>query len=226
MSATWGAGWGTEWDGGQYPPPAGECGGDALNRALRELVRLIMGMPAGSVRPAHQNSPRGLAGENYATVLVADVVPSAQPESLIVQVDGVDTEAVVIPQEAMVSVQFYKVKADATAAGQRALDGAGIPQWSTFAFDQAMRLGARLGLTSSWEMRRGMTLGLSRVGTARNLATVNDAVWESRGQIDLWFNVMALETETTTTFGEIGEINIKVESPDGTVHTKTIEVSP
>lgn len=168
---------------------------DAINLAVRDLVRAVMGMPNGSVRPADQMAPAGGQATEIATVKI--VSTSEIGHAALTQADaGDDTSTASVDQldEVVASVQFYRSPAK---------DAAGKATYSNAAFDRAKRLGARLQLPSSVTLMNDAGLGLLRVGPARNLAALADSIWESRGQIDLTFNVSTIETEAVVTVTDV-----------------------
>lgn len=168
---------------------------DAINRAVRDLVRTVMGMPDGSVRPADQMAPAGGQTTEIATVNIistSEIGWAAQGQ--VDAEDGTSVASVDQLDEVVASVQFFRSPTK---------DAAGKATYSNAAFDRAKRLGARLQLPTSVAAMSDAGLGLLRVGHARNLAALADSIWESRGQIDLVFNVSTIETEAVTTVTDV-----------------------
>jgi hypothetical protein len=212
----WASDWGTETNGAS---PATDTGADRLGRAVRELVRQVMGMPAGSVRPANQVAPRGKATEGFATVLLIQTDDAGWTEQVISGTVGSEAQTLTVPRYVTASVQFFKGKAPLVDDAANSVYGGG-------GFDQASRLPSRLQLAVFVELMRTMRLGFIGASPPRDLTGLTNEQWESRGQVDLHFQVIAAEDAPIGTFGEIGEIDITVETPDGTQHSETIEVNP
>jgi hypothetical protein len=211
-------GWETPWDGAGMVV-TGETMNEGMGRAIRKLVATAMGFAGKDVRPENDGGPRGKPGETFATVHVTSTETQGWAES---EIDAPGTtEAIRTPIRVTVSVNFWK-----GAPPKAATDPAGIARYTTAAFDMVERLPRRLQLTQLSEMMRGMGLGFIGASRARDLADTINAQWESRGQVDLYFSALSSENAAITTYGEIGEINTVVESPDGTQHTTTTEVSP
>ncbi len=215
MSAAWGDGWGSSWGAGSDPSStdAPEAATDRMNRALRVLIQSAMGMPPGSVRPANQIAPRGNQTAEFATVLIADAINEGWAETTYaVQPDTSVVESVEIQQRLYVSVQFFKAPNK---------DRAGIVKYSKAAFDRASRLPNRLQLSQFSAMMQQMGFGYVSHGRPRDLTDISDATWESRGQVDLEFYVIAREAGPMDVFTSFGA-GIFVQTPDGAIHEQTI----
>lgn len=199
---------------------------DDLGKAVRSLVRVVMGMPENSVRPADQRAPAGDQTTEIATVkiLTADEVGrSARTIEADPDDDELSIEALEVPVRFVASIQFFRrpaVNADATTGK----DPTGAARYGTAAFDRAVQLGQRLQLSSSVEAMARMGLCLSDVGGARNLAAIVDANWESRGQVDVTFNVISRITAPIQTITTV-PLTTQVQDPGDDVHTTTTEVS-
>lgn len=75
----------------------------------------------------------------------------------------------------------------------------GIARYSNAAFDRAARLVQKLRLSSSMTLMRALGLGFVSASPIRNLNAIVDHTWESRGQVDLTFNVVNREAEAIET---------------------------
>ena len=102
---------------------------------------------------------------------------------------------------------------------------AGIARYSNAAFDRAARLEHRLRLSSSLALMNSLGLAFVSASPPRNLAAlVEGDTWESRGQVDLTFTVVARESETVQTILTV-PLTMKSQAPGGAVHTDTTEVT-
>lgn len=191
---------------------------DDLNLAVRNLVRFVLGMPDGSVRPANQTAPSGGQTKEIATVLIMDVEDVGWAASTT-EIDDVDpsarNEAIEVPQVFTASIQFFR-SPDA--------DAAGIAKQSTAAFDRARRLPTLLQSQANTRAMAEMGLGFESASTARNLTKLSDAIWESRGSVDIRFTVIDREIFGINTIASV-PLTTELQGPGGTVQTTTIEVS-
>lgn len=189
---------------------------DTMNLAVRLLVRNVLGMPLKSVRPADQIAPTGGQTEPFATVKIisCDGIGSSD---YTYEDDGAGgtNEVLQLPQRFVASVNFY---------GSTAKDPVGIAKYSNEAFDRAARLVQLLEKTSSVILMQQMGLGFLSASPARNLSGLADATWQSRGQIDLTFNVINREMESIGLIESV-EIDITTIGPDGIPHTRSSEVT-
>ena len=184
--------------------------------AIRALIQAAMGMPDKSVRPWGQSAPAGRTSDEFATVNVRETDDAAKAEyQIVTQDDGSTVEAIAIPQYITASVNFYRGPSPQT-------DASGMPIYTSGAYDRASRLPKRLQLTQFTEMMRSMGLGYIDSSKPRNLAGLADGHWESRGQVDIYFSAIAVELAPIGTFAQIGDVGIKVETPDGTIHERTL----
>lgn len=157
---------------------------DALNTTLRAFIRELMGMPVNSVRPANQVAPTGLQSEQFATVLIASLVPIAQSQGAMATLANEALpstnvrETVRVQFEALVSVQFFKGDA----------------------FTKAQRLAVRLFSSWATDTMQTLGLGLVDVSSPRNLTGQVDTFWEARGQLDLRIIVLAEEVMSLATY--------------------------
>lgn len=188
---------------------------DDLNRDVRRLVRVVMGMPENSVRPADQIIPAGSQVAEFATVKVL-AVPDAGWGSVSLETDGgVTTENVDVLKRATVSVQFFRGPAK---------DRAGLAKYTNAALDRATRLVQRLQLSSSVDLMNELGLGFLSASAPRNLTAVVDANYESRAQVDIVFDFANRESATVPTILSV-PVSISVQDPDGTEQTRTFEVT-
>lgn len=168
-----------------------------LNKRVRQVVRLLLGMPENSVRPANQNAPSGAIDEQYATVLLSTINPTGWDQTELENIDdSLNVNEQIKGQRLCVaSVQFFRGDA----------------------YNKATRLQALLKSSKAAELMRARALGFVRTSSARNLTNVMDTLWEDRGQIDFEFHVIGLEQIELPTYG-IFEISVDtaVQLSDGT----------
>ena len=163
---------------------------DAVGFLVRDTIRQAFGLPDNYVRPANQNAPAGNISQSFATVLLSSVSSSGWP-NLTVTPDGHGalTYALEAMKEFMASVQFFK------AANE--VDAEGIATQSDGGFDLALRLPDVLQLPATRYLLNQRGLGFVRVeGEPHNLTALVDTLWESRGHVDLRFNVVNREAAT------------------------------
>lgn len=175
---------------------------DGINTLFRTLIRQTMGMPSNAVRPANQAAPVGLPSAPFATVLITDVnssalaitkqVNQASPSLLI-------DESVIVHSIVSLSIQFF----------------------NGLAFTQAQRLGVLLQSSAVIERMNVLGIGLLKIGVARNLTGLIDTFWESRGQIDLEFSLLAREQMVLGTYGTF-PLAVHYESPPSTMTKEVI----
>ena len=189
---------------------------DDLNLAVRNLVRVVLAMPDGSVRPANQSAPAGAQTKEFATVKIVTV--DVHDGDLGTAADEIDqtvtNEVLESPEVFVASVQFFRAPTK---------DAGGIALYSMSAFERSVRLVRLLGMSSAIETMRIMGLGLMEVGTPRNLAGIADATWESRGQVDLTFNVISRDIAPIPV---IESVDITISVPPAPPVTTTVEVNP
>ncbi len=187
---------------------------DEITIAVCNLVRGAMGMPAKSVRPADQMLPAGGQVTELATVKIISADDLGEPAiTNTVSADPTKVgELVETPRVIVASVQFFR---------SAAKDGVGLAKWSTSAFDRASRLPLLLGLSQNVATMRAMGLGFLKASQARNLSALADSVWESRGSVDLTFNVIASETGSVDKIASV-PLTIITQTPD---QTTSIEVT-
>ena len=157
----------------------------ATNRKVRELVRLTLGMPENSVRPANQHAPADGA-EQFATVLLSVLTPTGWDDSKFentaqtpIAVGRPVLETIHGQRRVMASVQFFRGNA----------------------YEQALRLSTLLQSSAAQERMANAGLGLVRLTDAKDLTALNNTKFEPRGQIDLELHLIAGESMQTPTFG-------------------------
>lgn len=186
-----------------------------VTRIICGLVRTVMEMPANSVRPSDQKAPTGGQTKEFATVKIISARLAGHPGSSYVNAGDDLTERVDAVHVMSVSVQFFR---------SPQADAAGLAKYSRAAFDKAVRLRQRLHMAAHVELMRTLGLGLLDVGEARDLTTVVDASYESRGQIDLTFNVVHRETAAIKSIATV-PVDLAVQPPDGPEQTRAFEVT-
>lgn len=190
---------------------------DELSRAVRFLVRTVMDMPADSVRPAEQVAPVGGQTIEFATVKIFSLTdvgtPATSEENIGGDPDNVTTH-VDQTKRFKASVQFFK-------SPPTTKDPVGKAKKSLAAFDRAQSLRQRLWLPSSIAAMNEMRIGLLDVGDARDLTALADTVYESRGSVDLTFNVIARQSEVTPA---IRNVPVTTILQGGSSTTRTDEV--
>jgi hypothetical protein len=163
---------------------------DQLNLAMRNLLVAVLGAPPATVRPADQTAPAGGQVDEFITVKIMDCQGLGGARDVVSDGRGGFVEEIQQVKRFTASVNFFKT---ATA------DPAKRARRSNAAFDRAARLEQLLHLSASIETMQAMGLGLLDASAARNLAALVDANWESRGQIDLTFDVINREALPITT---------------------------
>ena len=216
MTATWLEGWAGTYGGEPPEGVAPDPGTDRMGDAIASLIALACDMDTSKVRPENQNGPTGNVGESFATYrIIATDEEAVRESSIEIQDDGTELEVITQHQVVTVSFNFYRGKNPKT-------DGAGLPAFTTSGFDMAKRLPLRMQLNGVVEARRDLGIGYRGAGRPRDLTSIVDAHWESRGQVDLYFTVVAQENGPISTFQAVGGTTIKVEEPDGTIDETTI----
>lgn len=166
------------------------------DEAIRELIRVSLGMPVNSVRPANQNAPSGGKSEPYATVLISEY-------------GGGGFEIITVEDEPAPSNNVLE-----TVDGWRTVS-ASVQFFRAGALTQARRLGLVLNLSRADELMQLRNLGLVSIGPVMDLTQVIDTYFEERAQVTLEFNVSAVETASVATFGTFP---ISVTTPAGSVN--------
>ena len=176
----------------------------ATNRKVRELVRLTLGMPGNSVRPANQGAPAD-GTEQFATVLLTVLTPTGWDDTKFentaqtpIAAGRPVLETIHGQRRVMASVQFFRGNA----------------------YEQALRLSTLLQSSAAQERMSNAGLGLIRLTDAKDLTALNNTKFESRGQIDLELHLIAGESMQTPTFGQFP---ISVKTPSSTVTNEVLE---
>jgi hypothetical protein len=203
---------------------------DLLSNNLCGIVREAAGMAVNTVRPANQTLPIGDSGDEFATVFIYAQGNKATPEK-VGDVSGAAVDAVEMDyyldtyQEFTASVQFYRARRAPTSADEGAfVDSVGIMEQSQWGFNQANRLPSRFWLPSvRMLLQQNGIAFLGQKSAARDLTALNDSLFESRGQVDLDFGIVARET-TKVQFLAALQAQLIVAEPGGDVHQTAIEV--
>jgi hypothetical protein len=153
-----------------------------VNAKVRELVRTLLGMPANSVRPANQNAPTGVLGEQFATVYIGAIADTGMDDFFVTP-------------EAAPSNNVTEVN-----QGQR-LFTASIQFFRGDALAKAHRLHMLMGMSAGIEALHDAGLGFVRAHPARDLTQIVDTYWEPRGQVDIEFHALAQESASLPTYG-------------------------
>lgn len=159
-----------------------------LNDLLRTFFRTVMSWPANSFRPSHQIAPVGDVNNVFATVFIASSAPVVDPVLGTIQRWADQPEpstdldlTVFVQQRLLVSVNFFRGDAMMNATKLQLLLN------SALAIESMQKIG----------------LGLVGCSSVRNLVGLDEAVWESRAQIDVTFDIVsyaALEIATYNQF--------------------------
>jgi hypothetical protein len=159
---------------------------DTINDALRGLIRGLLEMPQGSVRPANQNAPVGTISEQYATVLLNNFAPTGQDDHTISDFD--------LPPDASATA------VNQNTSGCRTFS-ASIQIFRGDAFSKTVRLSTLLQSAEARENLQNLGLGLVHISPALNLTALVDTNWEERGQLEVEFSCVSTEQSTLETYG-------------------------
>lgn len=151
-------------------------------KALREIIRALLGMPEHSVRPANQNAPTGTMQDQFVTVLISSVTSEGWDDQTFRDLPSPSLEV------------------EERAEGQRRLV-ASVQFFRGDAFNKACRLRTLLGLSSAVAACRAAGLGFIQASAVRDLSVVVDTYWEARAQLDLEFYFITDETSNMPTYG-------------------------
>lgn len=175
---------------------------EEVNKRVRKLVREILAMPENSVRPANRNAPAsGPKSDQFATVLITPMGGEGWDDQRFEDLPGpakLVRETVQGLRRFSASVQFFRGDA----------------------YTKAERLSILLQASGSVSKMQAVGLGLVRVSSARDLTAVVDTFYESRGQIDIEFYLVADEKIDILTYGEFP---ISVSTPNSTTNFEVIE---
>lgn len=153
-----------------------------FNDSLRSLIKQVLQMPDGSVRPANLNAPVGDQQEPFATVLITSLVCESHANHKLASSDGVNVEeALWTPMRASVSIQFFR-------AG---------------AMDNAQQLAMALQSAAAIKLLHTMNVGVGRISPINNLTAVVDTFFEERSQVDVDFNLFAFRRSSLPNFKDL-----------------------
>jgi hypothetical protein len=194
----------------------------ACNDCVRYLVRTLLGMPDGSVRPANMSFPAGAQSSAYATVLIMTDEDLGFPDAVRSTATGVNGQPDIANllessseiHEFVASIQFFR---------DGAVDAQGLTSYGDSAFDRAARLAQLLQTTAGWDIQDRIGIALVAKGPARNASIEVDGQMESRGIIELTFRVENIETVTLAAMAS-ASFGIQVQQPGGRIDTQTLEV--
>lgn len=156
-----------------------------LNRKIRELIRLTLGMPDDSVRPANQHAPAD-GTEQFATVQLTMFTPTGWDDVKF------KNTALTLTEPFMPVLE--------TIHGQRSVT-ASVQFFRGNAYEQALRLSTLMQSTAAQERMSIIGIGLVRMTDAKDLTALNNTRYEPRGQIDLMLHTITSESAQTPTFG-------------------------
>lgn len=185
---------------------------DDIATAIRYLIRRAMGMPDNSVRPSGQSAPAGSQVAEMAIVEITDA------EDVGFAADGVEPDGSggflatsEVPERITASVNFFK---------SPTRDAAGLATYSNAAYDRARRLNQVLQLPANVQLTAILGLGYLGAGKPHNLRALADQTWESRGHVDLYFNVINRETSPVATIASL-EFTVS-QQPSGASQTTEV----
>lgn len=155
----------------------------AINLALRKVIRDLLQMPAGSVRPSNDNSPAD--GSAFASVLIVSNLPTGwdgvalTPSPNPLEPDIV-IEALTGTRQVLADVTFYRANA----------------------FENARRLPALFQTSKGIALMRGANLGYTRASNVRDVSAPYNGIMEPRALVSIEFTAESSETAKLETFGE------------------------
>lgn len=159
------------------------------NQYIRTLLAALLNIDPKSVRPANQNAPTGMLGDQFVTVLLNECAPEGVDETH--QADSGDD-----------IIQ--------TTVGQRHLV-ASVQIFRGDALSKCSRLGSLLRSSAATDLLQQQGLGLIRVGPMTNVSAVVDTLWEERGQLEVELYCISEEQATIHTYGE-ATVTVKTET--------------
>lgn len=196
---------------------------EACNYMVRRLVEAAYSMADGTVRPAGQSYPTGVA--EFATVKIIKG-PIADFGSVVTEnLDDPTTGSTKVVENLdnvyrfTASVQFFRHAAPV-------VDGVGLPTFGLGAVDKAGRLEVRLASTALMALMERCGLGLEGSGDPIDVgALVHDAYWEDRGSVTLDFTIVNREQFLVESIASV-TATLKVSEPGAAQPlTETIEVT-
>jgi hypothetical protein len=165
---------------------------DSINEKIRLLIKTVLELPDGYVRPANRNAPTN--SDPFATVYIVTSNDTGLPNVKDVnepEPSNNVAETLENQVKITVSVQFFR--------------GA--------ALGLIKKLGLLLRSSMAVQQMNNLGLGLIKASNARDLTQMIDAGWEPRAQMDIEFHVINAETVSVPTFGRFPfEINTENET--------------
>lgn len=190
-----------------------------VGAAIRQLIAFVTGLPGADVRPGDQVAPTGGQGKEHCRVTIIsarDVGTGAS--SLETEGDFPDDETTEYhdaDKRVVASVNFY---------GAPFKDSAGVQKYNTRGFDRAALLEQQLTLNANVDKMNELNLAFVSASPPRNLAAVVDKTFESRGQVDLTFDIISRVSAPIETVVEV-PLTTKYQAPGGAITTQTTEVT-
>lgn len=172
-----------------------------INDRVRVLVREILGLPNNSVRPANQNATVPNIPDEFATVFIT---PTGSEGWDIQKFEDLPAPSLEVKE---------------TITGIRRIN-ASVQFFRGGAYTKAVRLGMLLQSSGAVSKMQAVGLGLVKVSPARDLTATVDTIYESRGQIDIEFYLVADEEIITPTYGQF---TVSVTTPISTTSTEVFE---
>jgi hypothetical protein len=171
---------------------------DLLATALRDVVQTALGFADNTVQPANQQVPVGTMGEPRTIVHINSGGAKGSPDLGRRALGDEATEVeyqVNQYREFTAQIQVFRAKPAALTTDDAVrIDAAGIPEQSQWAFDQVTRLPDLLWLPAPRALLQKYGIAYLRLrGPARDIAEVDDSIWESRGVVELDFGIVNQE---------------------------------
>lgn len=169
---------------------------NAINKSFRQVVRALLNLPVGSVRPANDNSGVGTAP--FATVLVMSCESIGQDSRTLSDsgVAGQLTETIEGQRHVIVDLQFFRDNANSNASRMK-----GLLQTST-----------------GRSLMKQNGLGLIRCSSATDLTQVINTLDEARAHVQVEFYALSSESSTVSTFASVAiEVQTETQSSNSEV---------
>ena len=176
---------------------------DELNKAIRDLSKFLLGVPDNFMRKAQvTGAPAGRNSEPFASVLVMLYRPATQWAG-VVQTEHESDENKVVDNirqqyEAIVSVQFFRDNA----------------------MDKLTKLVTLMQSPQATAWMQEKNMGLTSVGSPKNLSVSVGTIWEDRAQVDLGF---AVTVEADMEIDTYGTFPIDVDTENLSQHMEVLE---
>lgn len=155
-----------------------------INTNVRTMIRTLLGMANGSVRPANQNDdPSGDQGEDFATVLLYLTQPKGWDERTEKPLFGdpfTNVETLIGVRQCTASINFFRGPA----------------------YQRAMRLQGIFQTSAAIDLMNLYNMGFISAGRPQDLSAVQSTSFEARAQIDIDFYVTITESNNLDTFVE------------------------